>query len=264
MNSIQAARLTGVRREIKYLVRPDVGEKARELLLKKLPAKTVNGSASGFRVSIYLDDADRSFSAAEIDNQKVVTKLRVREYYVLDGSLPIFGEHSFIEVKTRSGQMVEKSRFAVDRRDIEKALTDGPPISVNSEDRTGREAFEEMRNGKPLHPIFVVHYRRFTLQDKQDRVRLTIDDMLSWHMPPEGLISRGRPCCSRKDLPPPFLIEPGWIIEVKSTGPTPQWLDEILESSGQLSYSKFGIGVRELERRNQLLRKGAHEVSKCS
>jgi hypothetical protein len=257
MNSTHAARLTGVRREIKYLVPPDMGEKARNLLLERIPAKTVNGSASGFRVSIYLDDANRTFSGAEIENQKVVTKLRVREYYRLEGSLPLFGEQCFIEVKTRSGQMVEKTRFVVDRLNIENVLTEGPRTASNFEDRTACEAFEEMRNGKPLEPIFVVHYRRFTLQDKDDRIRLTIDDMLSWHMPPKGLIEGGRPCCSRRDLPPPFLVEQGWIIEVKSTGPTPQWLDEILESSRQLPYSKFGIGVRELERRNQLLRKGA-------
>jgi hypothetical protein len=255
MMESQRARLTGVRREVKYLVSPTIGEKARLLLAKKVPAKTVDGSASSFRVSIYLDNEDRTFSLAEIEEQKAVTKMRVREYYLLRDSLPVFGERCFIEVKTRSGQMVEKSRFAVERRDIEKTLRDGPSPSSHQEERAAHEAFEEMRKGKPLQPIFVVHYRRYTLQDKENRIRLTIDDMVSWHMPPLGLIEKKQPVCARRDLPPPFLVEPNWIIEVKSTGPTPVWLEDILDSAKQIPYSKFGVGVRELEHKHRLFKK---------
>ncbi len=258
MNSTQAARLTGVRKEVKYLVSPETGEKLRLRLLERIPAKTVNGSASGFRVSVYLDDEERTFSSAEIEERKVITKIRLREYYSLNGPSPIFNTQCFLEVKTRSGQMVEKSRFAVDRDEIEDALIKGPSIIGNAEERTARRAFEEARGGRPLQPIFIVHYRRFTLEDKEARIRLTIDDMPTWHMPPLRLFSKGRPpACSRRDLPPPFSVESGWIIEVKSIGPVPYWLDDILENSRPLPYSKFGIGVRELERKNQLFNKGA-------
>lgn len=253
----ERARLTGVRREVKYLIDPAAGRKALDLLLQRVPEKKVDGSSSSFRVSIYLDDNDRSLSNGELENHNVVTKMRVREYYLLDGSLPLFGEKCFVEVKTRSGQMVEKSRFAIGRQQVEKAVQSGPPISQNSEERTAREAFEEMRSGRPLEPIFVVHYRRLTLQDKESRVRLTIDDMLSYHMPTRDLLTADPPICSRKDLPPPFLVEPNWIIEVKSIGTTPVWLDGILDPGRQIQYSKFGTGVRELERRNQLYKKGA-------
>ncbi len=257
MNNPSTARLTGIRREVKYLVDSKLGEKVLNNLLEKVPAKHTNGSPSSFRVSIYLDDDERTLSAAELENHKVVTKMRIREYYILDGALPLFGEKCFLETKTRSGQMVEKSRFEVDRTKILKVLNEGPRALKDSEDRSAREAFEEIRNGKPLHPIFVVHYRRYTLQDKENRIRLTFDDMLSYHMPPANILSSEYPVCSRKDLPPPFLIEPNWIIEVKSIGAVPLWIDEILSPDKQIQYSKFGAGVRELERNHKLFKKGA-------
>ena len=250
------ARLTGVRREVKYRVDPKSGKRALDKLLEKIPPKIVDGHSSSYRVSIYLDDKERTLSSGEIENRKVVTKMRVREYYLLEGSLPLFGEKCFLEVKTRAGQMVEKNRFSVDRSQIETALRSGAS-TVQTEERTAHEVFESIREGKALDPIFVVHYRRFTLQDKESRIRLTVDDMLSYHMPPPGLFSSEKPICSRKDLPPPFLVEPNWIIEVKSIGSAPVWLDDILNPRDQVQYSKFGTGVRELEKRNNLFVKEA-------
>ena len=257
MTEPKNARLTGVRREVKYKVDPQSGRRALDKLLQKVPPKIVDGHSSSYRVSIYLDDRDRSLSSGEINNDKVVTKMRVREYYLLDGSLPLFGEKCFMEVKTRAGQMVEKNRFSVERPHIEEVLQNGPAAPLDTEERAAHEAFEAMREGKALEPIFVVHYRRFTLQDKENRIRLTVDDMLSYHMPPPGLLSSEPPICSRKDLPPPFLVEPNWIIEVKSVGPAPLWLDDILNPNTQIQYSKFGTGVRELEKRNHLFIKEA-------
>jgi hypothetical protein len=249
------ARLTGIRREVKYLIPPAGGKKALEALQKRVPAKIVDGSASSYRVSIYLDDAERTFSGSELKNHHMSTKMRVREYYLMDGSLPLFGEKSFIEVKTRAGQIVEKSRFAVKRSQIARALTDGPPPATEPSIRSAHEAFEATRNGRVLEPLFVVHYRRFTLQDKESRMRITCDDMLSYHMPPEGLTTHPSPICSRRDLPPPFLVEPNWVVEIKSLGRAPSWVDEILDPEYEIGYSKFGTGVRELDRRGWLIKK---------
>ena len=252
MKETKNARLTGVRREVKYLVPPNLGKRVRERLQERVPAKIVDGNASSFRVSIYLDNRDRTFAMAELKNHQMSTKMRVREYYLMDGALPLFGEKSFIEVKTRAGQIVEKSRFAVERGDIAKTLIDGPPPTDEPAVRTARETFEATRNGKTLEPIFVVHYRRYTLQDKESRIRITCDDMLSYHMPPKGLTTQSVPICSRRDLPPPFLVEPNWVVEIKSLGPAPSWIDGILKPDWEIAYSKFGTGVRELDRQKLL------------
>ena len=250
----EKARLTGVRREVKFLIPPVTGKKALEALQERIPAKIVDGNASSFRVSIYLDDEARTFAQGELGNHHVSTKMRVREYYLMDGALPLFGEKSFIEVKTRAGQIVEKSRFPVERSEIARALSEGPPPTIEPSVRSAHEAFEATRNGKKLEPIFVVHYRRYTLQDKENRIRITCDDMLSYHIPPEGLTTHSTPICSRKDLPPPFLLEPNWVFEIKSLGPPPAWVDQILDPACEIGYSKFGTGVRELDRRGWLFK----------
>lgn len=254
MKEMKNVRLTGVRREVKYFVPPSLGKEVLNRLQERVPAKIVDGNASSYRVSIYLDDENRTFSSAELKNHQMSTKMRVREYYLMDGALPLFGEKSFIEVKTRAGQIVEKSRFAVEREDIAKTLSEGPPPAREPSVRSARETFEATRNGKVLEPIFVVHYRRYTLQDKESRIRITCDDMLSYHMPPKGLTEQSTPICSRKDLPPPFLVEPNWVVEIKSLGPAPSWVEEILKPEWEIAYSKFGTGVRELDHQ-RLLRK---------
>ena len=83
------------------------------------------------------------------------------------------------------------------------------------------------------------------------RLRITFDDMVSYHMPPENTLANTTGC-SRRDLPPPLLVEPMWVVEVKSLGASPAWLDETLDQGRQVDYSKFGTGVRELERRGLL------------
>ena len=250
----EKARLTGVRREVKYLVPPKMGPQALEALQEKVPAKIIDDNASSYRVSIYLDDVARSFSEAELSNRGMSTKVRVREYYWMEGARPVFGEKSFLEVKTRAGQIVEKSRFPVEHSLLARTIVDGPVPSMEPSVRSAQEAFEATRGGRALEPIFVVHYRRFTLQDKDSRIRITCDDMLSFHMPPDGLMTQHVPCCSRRDLAPPFMVEPNWVFEVKSLGPAPSWVDVILDPAYEIAYSKFGTGVAELERRGWLLK----------
>lgn len=247
-------RLTGVRREIKYLLDPSAGRIARIQLAKRVPEKLIDGSATSFRVSMYLDNYMRRFSKSVLDRQEVLTKLRIREYYVLDGAVPKTGDECFVEVKTRSGQIVEKSRFGIDRRLLKDLLQKNSNAALSFQNGTisALSSFEEIRNHEPLEIIFVVHYRRNTLQDPDDRIRITIDDMISFHIPPLDLLNAATPSFFRRDLPPPFQVETNWIIEVKTLGTAPGWLDEILPPRNRIHYSKFCAGVLALESNNRL------------
>lgn len=252
MTDHQRGRLTGVRREVKYLLDPASGEKARQRLEERVAPKIINGEASSFRISLYVDTPERTFASGELEDKTVSTKIRVKEYYQLRNAEPVFGDSCFVEVKTRSGQMVEKSRFAVERADVPKVLDTGPDPSSEPSIRAAHEAFEATRKGKKLSPLFVVHYRRYTLQDRESRLRITFDDMVSLHMPPDNALANTRGC-ARRDLPPPLSMEPMWVVEVKTLGASPAWLEDILDIRRQVSYSKFGNGVRELHRRGLLL-----------
>jgi hypothetical protein len=249
-NDLSSRRLTGIRREVKYLIDAEAGARVLSKLQERIPPKLVNGAPSSYRVSVYLDTADREFSKTELEADQLRTKMRVRDYYLLsDDSSPVFGPSCFVEVKIRFGQMVEKSRFEVAREAVPATLTRGPELSSDPAVRPVHQAFEATRQGKPLDPLFVVHYRRYTLQD-ETRVRITFDDMVSYHVARREMLDTST--CTRRDLPPPLLVEPHWIVEVKSLGAAPAWVEEILDVNRQSGYSKFGTGVRELERRGML------------
>ncbi len=241
--------MTGIRREVKYLLDPTVGAEALRELQKYAPPKLVNGEPSSYRVSVYLDTPDRTFAKTDLKDEQLSTKMRIRDYYLLSDADPVFGPACFLEVKIRFGQMVEKSRFKTSREAIPSTLIHGPAPTTDSSLRSLHEAFEATRNGQPLEPLFVVHYRRYTLQDS-DRVRITFDDMVTYHKANTEMLDTTR--CTRSDLPPPLLVEPKWIAEVKSLGMAPAWVDEVLDVNRQTGYSKFGTGVQELERRGLL------------
>ncbi len=241
------SRLTAVRREVKYLLDPGEAKKALERLSKRVPPKIVNGSQSNYRVSIYLDGPEQNLARAELDSSTRSVKLRIKDYYTLENQTPVFSEVCWLEVKMRLGQIVEKSRLAVNRRSVVQSLSHGPKSMENPTDQAAAEAFEAIRAGKPLSPLFVVHYQRATLQDTESRMRITFDDMLTFHLPPDDLFA-GALQCSRGTLPPPLIVEPKWVIEIKSLGSPPSWIDEILSPDLRVDYSKFGAGVRELAR----------------
>ena len=242
-----ANRLTGVRREVKYLLDSEKAKNAYEQLSKRVAPKIVDGASRNYRVSIYLDTEDKSFSRAELKNSEKSTKMRVKEYYQLENASPLLSDLSWLEVKIRAGQMVEKSRFAVANGAIADCLSRGPAPMVDSKDQAACEAFEMTRAGNPLIPIVVVHYRRATLQDKDAKLRITFDDQITFHVPPRDLISDRLPC-TRGSLPPPLLVEPRFVVEVKSLGAVPIWVEDVLGGHNQVAYSKFHTGVKELER----------------
>jgi hypothetical protein len=251
MQENDKARLTGVRREVKYLLDRASGNEVYTDLAKRVTPKLRNGETSSYHVSTYMDSPERTFARAELKETRISTKIRVKEYYQLNGTAPMFSDVSYVEVKTRSGQMVEKSRFAVSRKQIADILTSGPPPSDDPAARAAGEAFEVTRKGMPLAPIFIVHYRRYTLQGSDKRLRITFDEMVSFHVAPEDAVLKATGF-SRRELPPPLLVEPMWVVEVKTLGVSPSWLDDILDQGRQVAYSKFGTGIRELERRGLL------------
>jgi hypothetical protein len=238
-------RITGVRREVKYLLGPKEGALIKERVSKNIPAKSVKGTTSSFRVSVYLDTPQYKFAKAELASGRSSIKLRAKDYYVIDGDVPIFEELCWLEVKARMGTMVEKNRFAVKRTDVARILKTGPDPSADPAERASQEAFESMRAGQPLCPLVVAHYHRHTFQDPEANLRITFDDLVTFHVPPPNLYADGK-VCSRSSLAPPLLAEPKWIVEVKSLGAAPAWVDDIFDIDLQSDYSKFGTGVRRL------------------
>jgi hypothetical protein len=245
-------RLTGVRQEIKYLFAPEVGARLLEKVAATLPAKIVDGRPFSHRVSAYLDAPDHELSRQGLARGSQAVKLRVKEYYQLIDGVPRGGPQCWLEVKVRLGAMVEKSRFKVARESVLDVLRDGPRASEDQETQAAIESFEAVRRGRPLAPVVVAHYTRWTHQDPESRLRVTLDKGTTFHVPPPGLYTPAVPMGARVALPPPLEMEGRWIMEVKSLGPAPPWLDEVLEGIEPADYSKFVAGLRAAERRGLL------------
>jgi hypothetical protein len=247
-----ANRLTGVRQEIKFLMDPDVGARVLAAVEASMPAKIVDGRAFSHRVSAYLDAPDHELTRQGLARGSQALKLRVKEYYhMIDGALRV-GDRCWLEVKARLGAMVEKSRFVVAREDVLGALQDGPPRAADPEVRAAIESFEAVRRGRPLRPVIVSHYTRWTYQDPESKMRITLDKGTSFHMPPRGLYTPAVPTGARVNLPPPLEMENRWIMEVKSIGAAVPWLEDALAGIEPADYSKFVAGLRAAERRGLL------------
>jgi len=246
------ARLTGVRQEIKYLFSPEDGARVIAKVRASLPAKIVDGRPFSQRVSAYLDAPDHELAQNGLLLGSQALKLRVKEYYhVVDGA-PQAGQRCFLEVKVRLGAMVEKSRFQVAREAVLGALRDGPGESGEPEAQAAIDAFEAVRKGRPLEPVVVAHYTRWTYQDVESQLRVTLDKGTTFHVPPRGLYTPAVPMGARVALPPPLEMEGRWIMEVKSLGPPPPWLEDVLDGVEPDDYSKFVAGLRAAERRGLL------------
>ena len=240
-------RLTGMRREVKYLLSPIQAKAMMHQFAKRLPRKAGDRRASDYRVSVYLDTPERRLSRCELNTDPLSQKLRIRDYYDLAGDVPIFGTFCFFETKLRVGDMVEKTRFPMPREMVPRILdgtcrlrdviTPGPDFAD----------FENICRNDLLMPLFIVHYRRFTLQDNAARLRITFDDRLSYHTVCPDTLGTLNWC--RRHLPPPIRLEPMYVVEVKSVGSPPSWVGDLLHNEQASDYSKFGVGVRELVRR---------------
>jgi len=247
LNETTRPGLTTIRQEVKYLFEPQEAQKRFAMLGKRIPEKIVGGCATSYRVSVYLDTSQYDLCRAELQSNGRSVKLRVKDYYLYDGYRPVIGDKYWLEAKVRVGTTVEKSRFAVEKRAVEKALQHGITERLSPREQEAAEAFETIRNGRTLFPVFIVHYRRTTLQDTELNLRLTFDEIVTYHRPLKGLfvLYDG---ISRQVLPPPLKVETKWVVELKVSGSVPPFIEEILDPARQVNYSKFGVGVRELER----------------
>jgi hypothetical protein len=247
-----ANRLTDVRQEIKYLMSPEAGARVMRAVEEAVPAKIVDGRGFSHRVSAYLDAEDHELACGGLARGSQALKLRVKEYYhVVDGALQV-GDRCWLEVKARLGAMVEKSRFVVGRDRVLEALRNGAPRADDPEAQAAIDSFEAVRRGRPLSPVIVAHYTRWTYQDPESKMRVTLDRGTTFHLPPRGLYTPELPTGARVNLPPPLESEDRWIMEVKSIGATPQWLEGALAGTEPADYSKFVAGLRAAERRGLL------------
>jgi hypothetical protein len=225
--------ISRTRIELKYQVPID----DVEAVVSEIPAER----REDYQVStLYFDTPDRLLSCRALRTPYECTKVRVREYQ--EGSPDLW-----IEVKSRNGAWTQKWRLPVPRATLERRLVEGEPLDLDgmgkklSDDREefkgARDSLEGIIRG-PLLPMGTVCARRRTFALFSTPIRFTVDERISYHLPPSESRSSGLP--GQGVLGGPLLHqEPGAVVELKHAGDVPLWCTRIVTTLTLSRYSKF-------------------------
>lgn len=221
--------------------------------------------AQQFATTIYFDTKDRQlFKATERGESS--RKLRAREYYNLDPSLTQlatsvnqlvrFDPVLWFELKTKHGHQVNKRRFGLPKAQVPSFLHRGTissDIIAVQREQYGDKAYEFVQEVAQLcheshHPFEVdclVNYRRSAWQDDAGELRITLDQRVSFFHPPQDLWTR-KTALIRETLGQPAEVLSCAVVEVKTRGAVPHWLQELLARYGATTsdFSKFGAASR--------------------
>ena len=204
-----------------------------------------------FTRTTYLDSVDLAYLRSCAG--RVARRLRLREYALASTLVepPLLTGQCFLELKQSAGAVRSKLRLEAPRYTLERIL-DGSIeaneaiISIADADRQAALAAlrAEVAARRPV-PCLTTWYRRSSLSGENGRVRITLDQGLSF-CEPQRLGDAG------DDATPGEVIArgPGRILEIKLHGEPPAWLARA--TAGLVAapaFSKFQMGMVALRRR---------------
>jgi hypothetical protein len=256
-------RMTADRQERKYLLEAASFARLQKLFATHLPRHFPPGAlrlpgAQQFSTTVYFDTRSRHlFETARSADESV--KLRAREYYTLDPSLVQLARRPeemvrfdpvlWFELKHKQGSQLKKHRFAIPKEQVPVFLQDGriTPQMVELQSPRLSDASSLMLElaqlcqhyGEAFEVDCLVNYRRVAYQDSSGHLRLTLDRNIEFYAPPKDLWTR-KAALIRETLGTPMGALKGSILEVKSRGPIPTWLQEELQAAeASHGFSKF-------------------------
>jgi len=187
--------------ELKYTIPSDRAKTAIALLDSCLYPDP--NFPTGIISSIYFDSRDWTFLGEKRNSDYLKTKVRLRWYSPLEGSLPVDEDVTFAEVKYRIGSRRKKVRRRMNftGEQLHKIRLDSADLmTVPCELRRAGIVFQET-----IFPTFVVRYVRRRYIDRMTGKRVCIDHNI------------GTPKVNRAILSTPFpFILSRAVIEVKS------------------------------------------------
>ena len=172
-------------------------------------------------------------------------RLRIREYAVAATAkdAPILSGVAFVELKEHDGPARRKVRLAASPAEIAQLLADragGPSSNMTA----GQAELARELALPTMAPRLATWYRRLCLTADARRVRITLDENLTFCRP--------QPIGDAGSLAAPREREviaafPARVLEVKHCGEMPFWLGPALESLQPAdSFSKFRMGMTAL------------------
>ena len=191
----------------------------------------------------YLDTDDLTYFRT--DAGAPARRLRIREYAVAatPKEAPVLSGVAFVELKEHDGPARRKVRLAASPAEIARLLADravGPSPNMAA----GQAELARELALPTMAPRLATWYRRLCLTAEARRVRITLDENLTFCRP--------QPIGDAGSLAAPREREviaafPARVLEVKHCGEMPFWLGPALASLEPAdSFSKFRMGMTAL------------------
>ncbi len=262
------ARMTSLREEVKYLIAPDKIKAFAAAMSQNLPHHRFTGAGANslprprhFVTTIYFDTPSRHQYQAARGSALANLKMRAKEYYDLHPSLAElatdprqivrFSPILWLELKFKEGNKTGKRRIGIPKKDVPAFFSRGEiapemidlqrPLYGADGEQVLREIAEYCRRyDEPLQADCLVNYRRLPWQDDEGSLRVTLDVGLEFYGPPVDLWQRDF-ALLRETLGRPKGGQTSGVLEVKTRGDFPEWLNQLLETVGAIrhAFSKF-------------------------
>jgi hypothetical protein len=185
----------------------------------------------------------------------IARRLRVREYAfaATTGDTPILAGPAYLELKQNVGETRAKVRIAASPEIITRILEEGwstlPGERELGDQLAGLRAIQKELCRHPVRPRIATWYRRVSLCGEAGRVRVTLDDDLTFFRP-QPLGRSGEPVLLAGET---VAYGPARVLEVKYTGSPPLWLEAAtLALTPAPRFSKFRTGMMAFARRDWL------------
>lgn len=203
------------------------------------------GSARYSVHSLYLDSKDWRIYRETRNGNFSRFKLRARTYK-FDDKTPVF-----LEVKSRDGEAMQKTRAVLDRAEAIAVLSGGIPYAAKG------HALENFRNHVDRYQayprVWVTYDRSAYVGGDRGLVRITFDSKVCAAPPTEGMTE-----------PPQWyplpIVKDIVVLEVKYSGSYPKWVADTIRRFDleRKSMSKYRYGV-ELVRGMEMTRSEMEE-----
>lgn len=196
------------------------------------------GQPHAFTRTTYFDTEGLDFLGSRGSGR--AQRLRLREYAgTADlAQPPVLTGPRFLEVKVSTGERRMKSRSPLSQQEAD-ALLSGTPLPEES----SADALLRQLTPAPVRPWVTAWYRRGTRSTPDGKVRITLDEELTFALPPPPGLP-GTPAAPTRLLQ--HFSAP--LLEVKWRGRAPPWLEQALWTlaPSETHGSKFEQGMRAL------------------
>lgn len=192
----------------------------------------------------YLDTDDLAyFRSAEAEPAR---RLRVREYAIAATSndAPVLSGVAFIELKQHAGDARSKVRLGATPSEIARLVAAQGAVEPGAAPRGVLDTIVHELARPTMAPRLATWYRRLCLTGEGRRVRITLDEHLTFCQP-QPIGAAGDP--AKPGAREVVAAFPARVLEVKHCGEMPLWLGPALEALQPAdAFSKFRMGMTAL------------------